>query len=109
MSGIDIVAPGQFRHDLGWAMAQPFTGDHDECAVLCLYGVAGPDVSRTVAADDLPIGATWENPTGEFWPMNGASQDPDHPPLAIWGSPKAGDGVEVGANRENRLLAQHRW
>src|SRR5262245_12506841 len=109
MSGIDIVAPGQFRHDLGWPMAQPLTGDHDERTVVCLYGVAGLDVGGAVAADDLPISTAWENPAGEFWPMNGASEDPDDPPLAIGGSPETGDGLEFGANREDRLLAQHRW
>src|SRR5262245_37784354 len=108
MSGIDTVPARPLSNLVCWTMAQAFTGHHDQCAGLRLYRVAGLDVGGAVAADDLPISTTRENPTGEFWPVNGASEDPDHPPLAIGGSPETGDGLEFGANREDRLLAQHR-
>ena len=79
MSGIDSVAARQFFHHFRWTMAQAFTRHHDQCAGLRLDRVAGFDVGRTVAADNLPISATWENPAGEFWPMNGASENSDSP------------------------------
>ena len=75
--------------------------------VVGLDGVARLDVGSPVAADDLPIRAAWQNPAGKLGAANGAAENADHAPLAIWRLAEAGDGLEFGVDGENRLFAQH--
>src|SRR5215471_17041965 len=110
---VDILAPRQFFHHLGRPVPQTFTIDHDEGPGVGLDAVARLYVGNPIAADELPISAAGQNSTRKPGAANGATQNADHAPLAIWCLAEAGDGVEFGVDGENRLFAQHdcaiRW
>src|SRR5262249_7654255 len=108
MGGVDIVASRQLFHQFMWPVPQALAGDHDECAGRRLDHVTSPNIGGTVAADNLPIDAPGQDPAGSLLPAYCAAENADHTSLAIRCAPEIGDGLELGVNRENRLLAQHR-
>ena len=67
MTGIDILTPRQFFHDVGRSVPQAFAVDHDQSAGLGLDGVARLYIGDSIATDNLPIGATGQNPAGQLW------------------------------------------
>ena len=89
-------------------MAEALAGDHDKSASRRLDRVPSLDIDGAIAADDLPIGAAGQDSACQLRSIDRAADDADHPSLAIWRAAEIGDGLELGMNRENRLLAQHR-
>jgi hypothetical protein len=47
-----------------WPVPQALAGDHDECAGRRLDHVASPNIGGTIAADNLLIDATGQDPAG---------------------------------------------
>src|SRR5262249_56834494 len=103
MSGVDIVALSQLRHDFGRAVSQALAGDHDEPAGRRFDRVTSLDIGSTVSADHLPIRAPGQDPATQLRPADGAAEDADHAALAIRSASEIGDGIKLGLNRENRL------
>src|SRR5262249_20422693 len=107
MAGGGVFSPRPVFFDHGRRVPQAFAIDHDEGAGLGFDGVARLYVGGPVASDNLPIRATRQNPARKPGTANGAAQNADHAPLAIWRLAEAGDGLEFGVDGENRLFAQH--
>src|SRR6185312_13474194 len=106
MSRIDIVAPRQPFHYLGWSVPKPVAGDHDTRTLVGFDDVTRLDISGSVCADNLPIRAAWKNPPIELWSAHASAKDADHAPFAIGCAAETGDALELCVDRENGLFSQ---